>query len=147
MLDILVDLGPDDLEPRPSLDHLDLLVNRVRSAGLSVSVSVSGRPRPLPAGLDLSAYRIVQEALTNTLKHGGRTAVEVCVAYLPDALELTIADHGSGAAAPAAAVPPGAEHGLIGMRERAHLFGGTVEAGPGPSGGFRVHAVLPTAAT
>ena len=71
MLDILVDLDPDDLEPRPSLDHLDLLVDRVRSAGLPVSVSVSGRPRPLPVGLDLSAYRIVQEALTNTLKHGG----------------------------------------------------------------------------
>ena len=146
MLDILVDLDQDDLEPRPSLDHLDLLVNRVRSAGLPVSVSVSGRPRPLPAGLDLSAYRIVQEALTNTLKHGGRTDVEVCVAYLPDALELTIADQGSGAAAPAAAVP-GAGHGLIGMRERAHLFGGTVEAGPESSGGFRVHAVLPTAVT
>ena len=104
------------------------------------------RPRPLPAGLDLSAYRIVQEALTNTLKHGGRTAVEVCVAYLPDGLELTIADQGSGAAAPAAAIP-GAEHGLIGMRERAHLFGGTLEAGQEPSGGFRVHAVLPTAVT
>ena len=146
MLDILVDLDPDDLEPRPSLDHLDLLVDRVRSAGLPVSVSVSGRPRPLPVGLDLSAYRIVQEALTNTLKHGGRTNVEVGVTYLPDVLELTIADQGTGAAAPAAA-PRDAGHGLIGMRERAHLFGGTVEAGPGPSGGFRVHAVLPTAAT
>ena len=146
MLDILVDLEPDDLEPRPSLDHLDLLVNRVRGAGLPVSVSVSGRPRPLPVGLDLSAYRIVQEALTNTLKHGGGTEVEVDVAYRTDALELTIADQGPGATAPADAASQ-AGHGLIGMRERARLFGGTVEAGPEPSGGFRVHAVLPTAVT
>ena len=109
-------------------------MNRVRSAGLPISVSVSGRPRPLPVGLDLSAYRIVQEALTNTLKHGGRTNVEVDVAYLPDVLKLTIADQGSGAATPARR--DGGRHGrLIGMRERAHLFGGTVEAGPGPSVG------------
>ncbi len=96
MLDILVDIAPDELEPRPSLEHLDLLVDRVREAGLPVSVSVSGRPRPLPAGLDLSAYRIVQEALTNTLKHGGPTTVAVDVAYLPDGVELTIADDGRG---------------------------------------------------
>ena len=143
MLDILVDLDSDELDPRPSLDHLDLLVERVRDAGLPVSVEVSGQPRPLPAGLDLSAYRIVQEALTNTLKHAGPTSVAVEVAYLPDGLELTIAD--AGGRTQGSSSSSGAGHGLIGMRERAHLFGGTVEAGPAPSGGFRVRAVLPTA--
>ena len=145
MLDILVDIAPDELEPRPSLEHLDLLVDRVRKTGLPVSVSVSGSPRALPAGLDLSAYRIVQEALTNTLKHGDPTNVEVGVAYLEEGVELTIADDGHGPRH--AAGFNGSGHGLIGMRERAHLYGGTVEAGPGPSGGFLVHAVLPTAAT
>jgi signal transduction histidine kinase len=144
MLDILGNLETDDLEPRPSLDHLDLLVDRVRQAGLPVAVSVSGRPRQLPAGLDLSAYRIVQEALTNTLKHGGRTRVEVGVTYLSDGLELTIADEGVGTRAEPTV---GTGRGLIGMRERAHLYGGTVHAGPAPSGGFLVRAVLPTAAT
>jgi signal transduction histidine kinase len=145
MLDILVDTAPDDLEPRPSLDHLDLLVDRVRNAGLAVSVSVSGQPRPLPVGVDLSAYRIVQEALTNTLKHGSPTNVEVGVDYRPDGLELTIADEGNGRQRPGA--QQGSGHGLIGMRERAHLYGGTVEAGPTPAGGFLVRAVLPTAAS
>ena len=143
MLDLLVDLEPDELEPRPSLAHLDLLVDRVREAGLPVSVSVTGDPRPLPVGVDLSAYRIVQEALTNTLKHGGRTTVEVGVSYLPDGVELRIADAGSNGG-PAATVEPGTGRGLIGMRERAHLYGGTVEAGPAPTGGFLVRAVLPT---
>ena len=145
MLDILVDVAPDELEPRPSLDHLDLLVDRVREAGLPVSVSVTGRPRHLPSGLDLSAYRIVQEALTNTLKHGDPTKVEVGVAYLAQGVELTITDDGRGPRH--AAGSNGSGRGLIGMRERAHLYGGTVEAGPGPSGGFLVHAVLPTEAT
>ena len=142
MLDILVDVAPDELEPRPSLEHLDLLVERVRETGLPVSVSVSGSPRPLPAGLDLSAYRIVQEALTNTLKHGDPTKVEVGVAYLTDGVELTIADDGQGRRD---ATSNGSGRGLIGMRERAHLYGGTVEAGPAPTGGFLVHAVLSTA--
>ena len=145
MLDILVDVAPHELEPRPSLEHLDLLVARVREAGLPVSVSVSGRPRRLPAGLDLSAYRIVQEALTNTLKHGDPTSVEVSVAYLAEGLELTIADGGGGPTGPTGHT--GSGRGLIGMHERAHLYGGTVEAGPAPSGGFVVRAVLPTVAS
>ena len=146
MLDLLlVEVGPDELEPRPSLDHLDHLVDRVRHAGLAVSVSVTGERRALPAGVDLSAYRIVQEALTNTLKHSGGTTAEVGVAYRADEVELTITDAGRLDSVPQP-VAAGTERGLIGMRERAHLYGGSVEAGPAPSGGFRVRALLPTVA-
>ena len=141
LLDILlVEVDADELEPRPSLAHLPLLVDRVRDTGLPVEVSVTGEPRALPPGVDVSAYRIVQEALTNTLKHAGRTTAEVGVTYLPDGVELCVSDRG----APGATGTSGTGRGLIGMRERAHLYGGTVEAGPVATGGFQVRAVLPT---
>ena len=148
LLDLLVDQADDDdLEPRPGLQRLDHLVERVRDAGLAVSVTVQGESRPLSPGVDLSAYRIVQEALTNTLKHAGRPAsVTVDVTYRPEAVDIRVVDSGTPATR-----PPGSDvrtgHGLIGMRERAALFGGQIEAGPLADGGFGVKATLPTGAT
>jgi signal transduction histidine kinase len=129
---------PDDLEPQPGLEQLGTLVEHVRRAGLNVDLAVEGEPAPLPAGLDLCAYRIVQEGLTNALKHAGAGAsVRVRVAYVPAALEIDVRDDGRGAEL------NGAGHGLIGMRERVALYGGELEAGPRPDGGFGVHARLP----
>ena len=127
-------------DPMPRLEQLDALVERVRSAGLQVELTIDGEPRPLDAGLELSAYRIVQEGLTNSLRHalGGRTST--IVRYGPDALEITIDDTGGG---PAAAMEPDHEgRGLLGMHERVAMFRGSLEAGPTP-GGFRVVAHLP----
>jgi signal transduction histidine kinase len=102
-----------------------------------VDVTVEGEPAELPLGLELTAYRIVQEALTNTRRHAGASKARVRLAYAPDALCVEITDDGRQ--------PPGTRegHGLIGMRERAALYGGTLDAGPRPEGGFRVAAVLP----
>jgi signal transduction histidine kinase len=147
-----------DLAPQPSLDHLESLAAAAREAGLPVDVAVEGERRPLPAGVDLSAYRIVQEALTNALRHGGAGQARVVVRYGKHDLELRIEN---GAEPPSAAAaqlrpadsPVGSDrqdrrsgrsgHGLIGMRERVALFGGTLEAGARPGGGYRVAASLP----
>jgi signal transduction histidine kinase len=126
--------------PQPTLTDLDDLVGGVTAAGLPVRLRVEGPRRQLPAGVDLSAYRIVQEALTNTLKHAGPAHAEVAVCYGPDALELSVVDDGDGALRPPAA---GGGHGLVGMRERVALFGGQLHAGPRPGGGFQVVARLP----
>ena len=143
LLDILlVEVPPEDVDPRPGLEQVERLAQRVRDAGLPVELSVSGDPRPLPAGVDISAYRIVQEALTNTLKHAGRASASVGVSYRPGEVELSICD--DGAAGPREPWRDAPGHGLIGMRERARLFGGSLDAGPSPTGGFRVRAVLPT---
>jgi signal transduction histidine kinase len=150
------------LAPQPSLEHLESLAASAREAGLAVEVSVEGDPRPLPAGVDLSAYRIVQEALTNSLKHAGRARADVRVRYGREALEVQVTDDGSGgpeAASGGAGLvvvafgpdgelqvsnpPADGGHGLIGMRERVALFGGTLETGPRPGGGYRVAARLP----
>jgi signal transduction histidine kinase len=134
--------GSDAAEraPQPGLGDLDALLERSRAAGLDVELSVEGEPRPLPQSVDLSAFRIVQEALTNVLKHAGRAPATVLLGYRPDGLELTIRDSGDGAArAPGAA----GGHGLIGMQERAALFGGTLTAGPCNGHGFEVRALLP----
>jgi signal transduction histidine kinase len=134
-------LGQDDAaDPMPGLDQLGTLVERVRSAGLDVRLTIEGDQRPLDPGLELSAYRIVQEALTNSLRHavGGRTSA--LVRYATDALEITIDDEG-GSAKPG--IEPDHEgRGLVGMRERVKMFRGTLEAGPTPTG-FRVVARLP----
>jgi signal transduction histidine kinase len=141
LLDVLhVDATSDDLEPRPGLAHLPALAERVGRAGMPVTVAVDGRERPLPPGVDLSAYRIVQEALTNALRHAGRASARVGVTYRADEVEVRVSDDGIGTAA----TEPGGGHGLAGMRERVRLFGGTLEAGPTPAGGFCVRAVLPT---
>jgi signal transduction histidine kinase len=141
LLDVLhLDGQTDDLDPRPGLALLPALAERVGSAGMPVAVAVEGRERPLPAGVDLSAYRIVQEALTNSLRHAGRASASVGVTYGADTIELRISDDGTGEADGGV----GSGHGLAGMRERVRLFGGTLEAGPDPTGGFCVRAVLPT---
>ena len=131
----------DGRAPQPGLARLDELLDAMRGSGLPVEAVVEGARRPLPPGVDLSAYRIVQEALTNALRHAGGASARVVVRYEPDALELEIADDGPG--------PPGdpeasGGHGLIGMRERVQLFGGELEAGPLPGGGFLVRARLPS---
>jgi signal transduction histidine kinase len=123
--------------PQPGLAQLEQLVTR---AGVPVKLETAGEPRPLPAGVDISAYRIVQEALTNVRKHAGPVATTVTVAWAEDALELTVRDHGHGAAGPPRS---GEGHGLIGMRERVRLLGGELHTGPTNGGGFEVRAVLP----
>jgi signal transduction histidine kinase len=126
------------LGPQPSLRHLDALVHQLSDAGLSVELSTEGEPANVTPGLDLAAYRIVQEALTNTLKHAGPATARVVVSYHPDHLDIEIADTGSGTV--------GRENGgqgLIGMQERASLYGGAIEAGNDAGGGFAVRATLP----
>lgn len=124
--------------PRPGLEQLDPLLDQLRTAGLPVEVEVHGTPRELPAGLDVSAYRIVQEALTNVLKHAGPARARVIVGYGPDALDLEVLDDGRGP-------QNGQGHGLVGMRERVGLYGGTIETGAAGPRGFRVRARLPVA--
>jgi signal transduction histidine kinase len=133
--------NPDSpgLEPQPSLDNMDALLKPAREAGLDATLKVEGARRPLTSALDLSAYRIVQEAITNVLKHAGATRVEVVVDYEPGALIVTVSDNGSGAQNGAASTG----HGLIGMRERVELFGGDLTTGSSSLGGFRVRATLP----
>jgi signal transduction histidine kinase len=126
------------LAPQPSLRYLDALAAQVGEAGLAVDLSVEGEPIELPPGVDLSAYRIVQEALTNALKHAGPATARVVVRYRENDLELEITDTGLGAGA-----SDGEGHGLVGMRERVSLYGGKIEAGPQDGGGFAVRARLP----
>jgi signal transduction histidine kinase len=130
------------LAPQPSLAELDALVERSRAAGLPVEVRVLGERRPVPAGIDLAAYRIVQEALTNTLKHAGAAPTEVHLRWGEDELELEILDRG-GQVGTDSRNGSGGGHGLVGMAERVRLYGGELEAGPRPAGGFRVRARLP----
>ena len=125
------------LAPQPGLADLERLVAQLRDAGLRVDLRVAGTPRPLPIGVDLSAYRIVQEALTNALKHAGGAPAVVTIRYRERELAVEVRDEGR--AAPAR----GGGHGLVGMRERIGIFGGTFDAGPSESGGFAVRALLP----
>ncbi len=134
------DTETDPLAPQPGVEQLDDLIAQVRQTGLPVTLSVQGTAEPLPKGAALAAYRIVQEALTNTMKHGGpKASAVVRLRYLPGVLELRVTDDGAGAAAAA----DGQGHGLIGMRERVTMFGGSLSAGPGERGGFEVAATLP----
>ncbi len=126
-----------ELEPQPGLDKLEPLVERVRSAGLPVHLAVEGEPLPLARGLDLSAYRIVQEALTNVLKHAGASQADVVVRHRADGVQLEIRDNGQG---PVNGDSPG--HGLVGIRERVKLYGGEMSAGAANGGGFIVTASL-----
>jgi signal transduction histidine kinase len=139
--------------PQPGLHEVDTLVEQAREAGIPVLLTIEGEPRPLPVGLDLSAYRIVQEGLTNVLKHSRPSRVDVVVRYLPRSLELMITD--DGADLPDEKAPqieddddddgtPRIRYGHLGMRERVALFGGELSAGPVSGGGYRVSATLPT---
>ncbi len=126
------------LQPQPSLGRLDALAAEVTATGLPVEVVREGIPVELSPGLDLSAYRIVQEALTNTLKHAGPARAQVVLRYLPDALEVEVLDDGDGTGAGG-----GSGHGLTGIRERVEIYGGQLRAQAGPHGGFVVRARLP----
>jgi signal transduction histidine kinase len=139
--------GTPDTTPQPGLGQLAGLLDSARSAGVPVELSVSGVPRPLPQGMDLSAYRIMQEALSNAMRHAPGSTVGVEVAYFPSSVVIKVRND------PSAAIPasvgngsaPVAGHGIIGMRERAAMLGGQLEAGPTDEGGFLVTAVLPDA--
>ncbi|GAA1844701.1 sensor histidine kinase [Asanoa iriomotensis] len=142
-LELLRGAAPPALTPQPGLGRLDDLVEQLAEAGLMVTVT--GRPSgPLPTSLDLSAYRIVQEALTNVLKHSGADRASVTIDQGADALRLTVTDFGSGGGTVRVRLREG--HGIVGMRERAAMFGGTLDAAPGHDGGFRVEATLPVVA-
>ncbi|HET9656003.1 MAG TPA: sensor histidine kinase [Kineosporiaceae bacterium] len=140
LLGVLRDGEQDSRGPQPGIGAVADLVTSVRSSGLTVGLAEVGRPRDVGDGLGLAAYRIVQEALTNVLKHGGPAArASVQVSWEADAVRLVVEDDGRGASAS----DDGRGQGLGGMRERARLYGGRVDAGPRPGGGFRVHALLP----
>ena len=131
------------LGPQPGLGDLEELLERARAAGVRVELAVEGKPRPLSQSVDLSAYRIVQEALTNVVKHAGRADTTVTLGYRPDELEFTITNSGDAALNANAGAPTAGGHGLVGMRERAAMFGGTLTAGPRDDHGFEVRGVLP----
>jgi signal transduction histidine kinase len=138
------DDGAADLAPQPGLTDLEGLLDRVRAAGLPVRAVMRGDPGGLSEGQQLTVYRIVQEALTNTLKHAGPAATaEVVLDYADGAVDVQVTDTGRGAAAGS---PDGDGRGLHGMRERAAVYDGTLHAGPAPAGGWRVEAHLPTPA-
>jgi signal transduction histidine kinase len=132
----------DDIAPQPSLQQLDALVNQMRLTGLTVSVKIEGEKIPLPPGVDLSAYRIVQEALTNTLKHAGPVHADVTIRYAPNTVDLEIKDDGT-VPVTGSGTESGTGRGLIGMRERVSLHGGEFQAGRLPAGGFFVKVKLP----
>ncbi|MFF4273664.1 sensor histidine kinase [Streptomyces sp. NPDC001536] len=131
---------PDGLEPQPGLGQLDALIRRVRAAGTPVGVAVSLPPDPLPPGIDLTAYRVVQEALTNTIKHAPGAEASVAIGYAEEVLQIEVIDTGAVRDAPRA---EGNGRGLIGLRERLAVYGGELTAGPTLAGGYRVKALVP----
>ncbi len=142
VLDTLRAPGEAPRTPAPGLDRLSELVEQAATAGLTVEVTVEGQPRRLPPGVDLAAFRIVQEALTNVVRHSGARTARVRLVWQPRDLELHVADGGPATGAPSG----GSGTGLVGMRERASALGGSIEAGPRPEGGFAVVARLPVQA-
>ena len=142
MLEVLRTDDPG-MGPQPGLADIERLIGSVREAGLPVELSIQGSASCLPVVMDLAAYRIIQEALTNTVKHGGKATATVTLRYSANTLEIEVVDDGRGAAAPLLSVIDGRGHGLIGMKERVALFGGVLEAGPVLTGGYRVFARLP----
>jgi signal transduction histidine kinase len=129
-----------DLAPQPGLRELPSLASRVRDTGVPVELTVTGDPAPLPAGVDLTAYRVVQEALTNVVKHAAGARVSVTVDHAPGQVRVEVADTGG---LPTAEAGTGSGRGMIGLRERLAVYGGTLHAGRSPVGGFRVRAVIP----
>jgi signal transduction histidine kinase len=142
LLGVLRDDDRGERTPQPGADQIPLLVESVRAAGLPVELELTGTPRPLPPTVDLSAYRLLQEALTNASRHAGPAAVRVRVHYGEDGIDLQVVDDGIGSVS----VPPRwGGQGLVAMRERVALVGGTLEVGPRPTGGWSVSAHLPSA--
>jgi signal transduction histidine kinase len=140
-LDLMrADGAEEERKPQPALEDLGPLLDRTHAAGVNVELSVSGAPRQLPAGVELSAYRIVQEALTNVIKHSGNDRASVELRYGKDGVKLEIVDHSAG---DVSSDLPRCGHGLVGMRERVALFGGTLDTGPLDGRGYRVLATLP----
>jgi signal transduction histidine kinase len=139
---LLAAMRPDgdeaELAPQPGLDGLDSLAGAIDRAGLPVAVHIEGPPFALPRGVDLSAYRIVQEGLTNALKHANATAADVTIRYLADGLEIEVRDNGHGAAG-----SDGLGHGLVGIGERVKLYGGQMSAGTVEEGGYVLTTRLP----
>jgi signal transduction histidine kinase len=139
---LLAAMRPDgdeaELGPQPGLDGLDSLLQEVGRAGLPVELHVDGEPFPLPRGIDLSVYRIVQEGLTNALKHARATVADVTVRYRPDEVEIEVRDDGLGSS-----TTDGLGHGLVGVRERVKIYGGEMRAGTGTGGGFVLSTRLP----
>ncbi|MFE2294930.1 sensor histidine kinase [Streptomyces sp. NPDC059452] len=131
---------PAELAPQPGLDQLETLVGRVRDTGLPVDLTVTGAPRPLPPGLELAAYRVVQEALTNTVKHASGASAAVTVEYGPERLRVEVTDTGGD---PGAGAPAGNGRGLIGLRERLAVHDGTLNTGRRLTGGYRLEALIP----
>jgi signal transduction histidine kinase len=141
ILGVLRDVdGSAPRHPVASLDQLDRLLERMRTAGLPVELKIVGEERPVPKGVDAAALRIVQESLTNTYRHAGPTTATITLSYLSDSLRVEIEDDGRGSTGPSV----GTGSGLTGMRQRAEALSGTFEAGPRPGGGFRVAATFPT---
>jgi signal transduction histidine kinase len=140
-------LRSDDNEvltaPQPGLDRVEDLLATVRSAGVEVGVTVTGDPRPLPAAVDLAAYRVVQEAVTNVVKHAGVDGARLTITYEETGIGIAIEDDGCGGATAASPATPGGGVGLTGLRERVALLGGSLTAGPQPLGGFRLEVTLP----
>ena len=151
------DAGGAPLSPAPGLAELDALVAQAAGAGVEVRVSLEGEPRRLPPAVDLAAYRVVQESLTNVVRHAGASRADITVTHLDGRVEVEVTDDGNGVVPPSAATgafrPAGSPvgdrrhrrsgQGIPGMRERARAIGGSLEAGPRPGGGFRVQASLP----
>jgi signal transduction histidine kinase len=131
-----------EFAPQPGLGTVGDLLDTVRSAGLPVELAVDGTPRELPPGIDLAAYRVVQEALTNALKYGGTAHAWVSLRWHDDELELEVANDGKGDGRGS-----GGGHGLAGMQERVSLYGGTLDSGPRDGGGYVVRARLPVVST
>ena len=147
LLGLLGSSDADALAPQPTLDAIERLVERARNAGLPVRLTLDGERRPLPTGAEVAAYRIVQEALTNALKHAGGAPTEVLLRWDPDALTIVVADRGRsavhGGGSPRADALPSSGQGLVGMRERVRVYGGELTALPRPDGGFAVRARIP----
>ena len=145
LVGILREDGDEERQPLPRLERLPVLIDEARAGGLTVDLDVAGSPVELPAGLELAAYRLIQEALTNVRKHAPTSHVQVRLGYEPERLRIEVSDDGGSAGAAGApardASDPG--HGLIGMRERVQVYGGGLQTGPMPGGGFRVEATLP----
>ncbi|MEU2611779.1 sensor histidine kinase [Micromonospora sp. NPDC007271] len=134
------DEAVDERSPSPGLAQLPQLRDRLAGAGVPVDVEITGEPRPLPVAVDLTVYRVVQESLTNVLRHAGPATATVRIRYAPAEVTVEVTDTGRG---PAVGPAPAGGYGLVGMRERVTVLGGSFAAGPGPGGGFRVYATLP----